>query len=78
MCVPTCFWVLDEPCSCYIRVGKHQHCFNEAPEGFSGVGTSAVWHKVLIADFVSLRVGLDAISSMLGMQGGTGFIPGTI
>lgn len=62
-------------CSCYSRVGEHQRCFTEASEGFSDVGAAADWHKAFIADFVSLGAGLDAISSMLVVQGGTGFLP---
>jgi len=67
--------MLDKSNSCYSRVGEHQCCFAETSEGFSDVGAAAAWHKALIADFVPLRPGLNAISSMLVVQGRTELIP---
>ena len=75
MCAVICLQILDEPSSCYSRVGEHQYCFTEASEGLCDVGVAVVWHKAFIAEFVSLGAGLDALSSMLVVQGGAGFIP---
>lgn len=70
--------ITDESSSCSSRVGERQPCFTEAAEGFSDAGAAAVWHKAFIADFVSLGAGLDAISGVLVVQGGTGRIPDTM
>lgn len=75
MCAVTCLQILSKSSSCYSMIRYHQYCFLEASEGFSGVGAAAAWHKALTDDLVSLEAGLDAISSMQVMQGGTGFIP---